>query len=1136
MRTLKRIKVFRVLAWLLACSLACMVARPGFAQNAAPRQIVVEKSIYVPFEKLESVFEKEGRGIFLPYEEFVKLWEAGQPKPPAPKPDLPPADAVIRGGLYTGTVSGDAARFTVTLDIEALKQGWSELSLPFRGVALESAELSNPRALFSVKPANGGSAPPAGQAAQASPRAAHPATIAPEYAVFLPEPGRVQAKLQFSVRVAQEPGKKTIAFGIPPTAVSRIEVSIPEEDVRVEVLPAVAVKQSKAVEKSTQVVAFLGNSSEVAVSWMPPAGKVAEGGAVVFAEQSVRVYLGERILKLSTVVAYQVLRGETDTLRVRAPENTRLLSVRGENIREWTQEGDVVVVRLHAALKAATYQLALGFERILETLPPSLAVPFPRAEEVIRESGWVVLGHEAGLNVRVARTQGLSQADRDEVPEALREGLGVGFRYLAHPLALDLEVEKILPVIRSVTTSVITLGREEDAWVGWIDYSIAKAGVFRFEIRVPSRWSVASIGDPGAVEDFQSADSNGIRTIAVSLKSKALGAFRLPFKLTAEGSAASGEVTHSPPVVVASIEDRGLFGISAPRAFDASTVSREKMLPADVDELFRSGILPQIAAGSSIPLAYAYRELPASVKVKLEAKKTEIEVLVQHLVEISDGEVKLTHVLDHEILYAAVDRLAFSAPSILDNLIKVEAKEKKEVRKGAAAQGRTTWEVVLQAPALGVVSVTITHGMDLKALEPESAFAYEVPIVHAQEAREKGFIAIRKEGTLDIVPQARGLEPIDAGDLPDKLRRGQIYGAFRYFQEDPRLTLALTRYKFQPLATAVVNLVRVESVLSEEMKLRTRATLIVQNTDRQYLELDLPPERIISLAVAGKVQQPRKRKDAAGTLIQVPSSAGPSGAFPVVVVYEEALGQGGLDAAGGASLHTLAVLEGIPVSKVELDLYLPPGYAYLAWRGSLKPVNPGAPALWSRFKSFVNDAVGGATAAGVVAAAAPASPPLPAAVGVTLDLPTRGMSLHRFETLSPVGTLSFVYLESTLHRLADFLAFVLALTAGWLLVAKARWTFFRLGVVFIFLPLALTWFTTGPITEVSTSLLAGGVGALLLTGAARVRTALRHRRSEKLALAPDPFLEEASPGKATGQTKGGGTEGGKEDNADASHA
>ncbi len=1069
----------------------------------SPGEVIREKTVYIPYEKLQAIFEKEGRGIFLSYEEFLRLWREAQKKPPEPPPDLPPAAAVIRGGTYTGTVSGEVATFEVNFDIEALKEGWSELGLPFQGVAVESAQLSSPRMLFSAK--------------------------GNHYALFLPAPGNYTAKLKLSAPVAKQPGKKTVSFSIPPVAVSRLELAIPEEGVRVDVQPALAVTQQTAKDGATRVLAFLGNSASVSVSWMPPPGKLAEEGAVLLAEQSIRVSLGERILKISADIDYQVVRGEVDELRVRMPENTRLLSVKGENIREWLQEKEVLVVKLHSALRgsaslsgtkgkeASSYRLELSFERILAETPPELAVPFPRVEGVIRESGWVVFAHESGLNVRFQDTAGLSQMDRDEVPKPLQPSLGVGFRYLAQPLSLNLAVEKITPLIRSLATSVITLGTEEDVWIGWIDFAISRAGVFQLRFQVPERWNVTSVGDQTTVEDFQTTQEGGLRTIAVSLKSKALGTFRLPFKLTAQGSAVEGEKTLSPPVVLGSEQDRGLFGVSAPKAINLSTIQREKMTSADVDELFQSGIMTQVGADTGIPLTYGYREQPASVQVRLEAKKTEIDVLAQHLIEVTDGGIKFTHILDYEILYAAVEQLRFSAPSSLDDILKVEAKEKKEVRKVPDTRDPTIWEITLQAPALGGVSVTLTHELELKALAAGQPNTYPVPLVHPDGVREQnGFVAVRKDSTLEIAPEQTGMEVLDASDLPDKLRRGQIYSAFRYFTPDPTLNLKLTRYEYQALATTIVNLIKMKSVLSEERRLKTQAVLFVQNTERQYLELGLSPEaKIFSISVAGRSQQPRKRKEGAGTLIQIPPSAGPGGTFPVVIVYDEPLREGAMGTFGTVSLGTPEVLEGVPVTKIELELYLAPEFAFLSWGGNMKPRYTGVPGLWSRFKRLVTGVLG-AEGAGVPRPerGGPAQQvPAAAAGAVDVEIPTRGYVRHDFETLAPLGALSFSYISRGFFSFLDFLAFLLAAGCGYLFTVRFGWRKLTWAAVLIFIPLVLVWFSQGAIVELFSSLLAGSVLFFLVLLALHLGKKMKECRAARLALAPDPYLEEAAPPK-----------------------
>src|SRR5689334_8717100 len=51
-----------------------------------------EQTIYIPYTKLRQIFEKEGRGVFVPYDEFQRLWKAAQAaakkiddfKPPVP--------------------------------------------------------------------------------------------------------------------------------------------------------------------------------------------------------------------------------------------------------------------------------------------------------------------------------------------------------------------------------------------------------------------------------------------------------------------------------------------------------------------------------------------------------------------------------------------------------------------------------------------------------------------------------------------------------------------------------------------------------------------------------------------------------------------------------------------------------------------------------------------------------------------------------------------------------------------------------------------------------------------------------------------------------------------------------------------
>ena len=100
-----------------------------------------EQDIYIPYDKLRQVFEKHGRGVFLPYEEFEQLWQAAQDKNrPAARP-RPPVGAVITEIENEATVAKDVVRVKATVKIDLLAEGWHEIPLRLADAAITSATL-----------------------------------------------------------------------------------------------------------------------------------------------------------------------------------------------------------------------------------------------------------------------------------------------------------------------------------------------------------------------------------------------------------------------------------------------------------------------------------------------------------------------------------------------------------------------------------------------------------------------------------------------------------------------------------------------------------------------------------------------------------------------------------------------------------------------------------------------------------------------------------------------------------------------------------------------------------------------------------------------------------------------------------
>src|SRR5271157_2080121 len=112
------------------------------ADNKADRSLR-EQEIYIPYEKLRGVFEKHGRGVFLPYEKFDELWRAAQDKTRPATEARPPVGAVITEIENEAVVAKDVVQVTAHVRIDLLSEGWHEVPLRLADAAVVRATIKN---------------------------------------------------------------------------------------------------------------------------------------------------------------------------------------------------------------------------------------------------------------------------------------------------------------------------------------------------------------------------------------------------------------------------------------------------------------------------------------------------------------------------------------------------------------------------------------------------------------------------------------------------------------------------------------------------------------------------------------------------------------------------------------------------------------------------------------------------------------------------------------------------------------------------------------------------------------------------------------------------------------------------------
>ena len=78
---------------------------PSPAGSSTPAPTTVQK-VYLPYDKLEQIFDNEGQGVFLPYREFIDMWNKVNMAEVVEKSE-PPVSGILASANYAGKVSGD---------------------------------------------------------------------------------------------------------------------------------------------------------------------------------------------------------------------------------------------------------------------------------------------------------------------------------------------------------------------------------------------------------------------------------------------------------------------------------------------------------------------------------------------------------------------------------------------------------------------------------------------------------------------------------------------------------------------------------------------------------------------------------------------------------------------------------------------------------------------------------------------------------------------------------------------------------------------------------------------------------------------------------------------------------------------
>ncbi len=877
--------------WGLAVLLLFLLTGSAFGQaeisnldTATKPAVEKERTIYIPFSKLREVFEKEGRGVFLPYEQFQTLWNAAHDNQRLEPPSKSPIDAIITSAFNEASVERDVVQVSATLSIELIKKGWLQIPLRLKGAAIQSATVG-------------------GEVARITPTADGGYQLLIEHKSA--ESESIELQLVYARAFSKSPGRNSVAFDAPQAPVNRWRIRIPQAGVKVNVEPMIAAtevidaeaqteptpdetgkpevenpdseKQSEKPAKPTKpkdetiLLAFVGAAPQVAIDWTPKSEGALGMTALTAVQVQQEMYITEGAMRTRATIHYDISRAELTELSLEVPEDQKVVNVFDPNVRKWlvSQEGDVQRILVELFEPARTTQnLLLELEQFATGESKKvITVPRIRVADVGRQQGTLVVNIDPALRAESTVRTGLLQLDVSELPPQLAGQVwAFAYRYAALPFELSISVEKIQP--RISVTQLVESYLEPELWS--IDllaiYNIEEAGIFQLEFAVPPGFDVLQVRGreapdalPAAVDTFH-LEGNEQERLIVNLARKAIGKVALsvhlqrrlsdPNLLTPTGSASTFSLNIPQAKQANMTRAEGRMILHAPESLRINPTLVTGLRPVSFSEIYQG--LPSIRENrfpSTRPtLAFAYADQVAQLDLSVERRKSYVTARQRMVVRLDSGVVRYETMIFYEILYSGIKSLRIDVPTDFAADIRNTSSGIRETTMNPppddVADDYVAWSLSGETELIGNHVVRLAWERKLNQLEVGKSVTVAVPYIKPVAVdRAWGQIVLTKTESLDVLPSGEpiGLRPIDPGvDVMPDAQVPDAALAFEFY-DNWSLSLVATRYQLEEVKRTSIERAVVRVVVTRSNQRGVQALYRLRSA-RQRLAIVLPAD------------------------------------------------------------------------------------------------------------------------------------------------------------------------------------------------------------------------------------------------------------------------------------------------------
>ncbi len=352
--------------------------------------------------------------------------------------------------------------------------------------------------------------------------------------VLLTAPGEQEITAAFTASGSFEKPPYSLAFSVPETPITQLELLLPYANAEVNI-PGAAAVETVREGAATRVRATLSSTGHVTLTWNAVEIERQKGPAKVYSVAHQLLSIEEDALRVKAQVELEILQNTVNTLNLRVPTGYTVIDVQGEAVGDWKTQGDparAVLVVPFTYARQGRAALTILAERVMKEKSEMLSFDGFQTLGAVRDSGFLAVELRTTAEAKAVEVSGLQRQDVSELPPSLTglaqgRPLLFGYKYPRPPFSLGLDVQrhKQVEVISTVVDEAngVTLMLEDGKEVHHITFNVRNSAKQFLELALPEKaqvWTVFVGGRP----QKPSKNEKGLLLIPLNRSSSSSGA------------------------------------------------------------------------------------------------------------------------------------------------------------------------------------------------------------------------------------------------------------------------------------------------------------------------------------------------------------------------------------------------------------------------------------------------------------------------------------------------------------------------------------------------------------------------------------------------------------------------------------